>query len=64
MGGWVEVGCAFPLLPAIRICVFVLFLCIADDAVQCSAVGNSELDQTDEDDRPMMAGNTNSSPQK
>ena len=58
MGGRVEVGCAFPLLPAIRICVFVLF-CIADDAA-C----NSELDQTDEDDCPMMAGNTNSSSKK
>ena len=56
-GGWVEVGCAFSLLPAIRICVFVLFLCIADDAA-C----NSELDQTHEDDCPLMAGNINSAP--
>ena len=53
--GWVRISAA-ACNKNLCICTF---LCIADDAA-C----NSELDQTHEDDRPMMAGNTNSSPQK
>ena len=53
--GWVRISAA-ACNKNLCICTF---LCVADD-VAC----NSELDQTDEDDCPMMAGNTNSSSKK